>query len=57
MVELPFLPARKGSACRTAGFIDFTLALMSGVEILWMRLFDQRSDIGVGCMPTMWIAG
>lgn len=47
-----FLRASPWFACRTVGFIDFTPTLSPGTEILWMRLFDQRSDIGMGVMPT-----
>ena len=55
--QLHFLRASQGYACRTVSFIDIPPTLLPGTEILWMRLFDQRSDIGMGFMPTKWKSG
>ncbi len=52
-----FLRASQWSACRTVGFIDVTPTLSPGTEILWVRPFDQRGDIGMGFMPTQWMSG
>ena len=52
-----FLRASRWSANRTVGFIDITPTLLPRTEIRWMRLIDQRSDIGMGFMPTKLVAG
>ena len=57
IVQRHFLRASQWFASRTVGFIDATPTLLPGTEILWMRLFDQRSDIGMGFMPTKWMSG
>ena len=51
------LQRRRPPDLRTVGFSDPTPTLLPGTEILWMRLFDQRSDIGMGVMPIKLVPG
>ncbi len=57
LVVRHFLRASRWSACRTVGFIDDTPTPLPGTEILWMRLFNQRHDVGMGFMPAKLVAG
>jgi hypothetical protein len=56
-VQRHFLRASQWFASRTVGFIDATPTLLPGTEILWVRLFVLRCDIGMGFMPTKWMSG
>jgi hypothetical protein len=51
------LQRRRPPDPRTVGFNEATPTLLPGMEILWMRLFDQRNNIGIGSMPTKLVDG